>query len=1089
MAIHDGLQNNFDELVRARGMKLFSSGHVLLKQVSQFEASAQILGLENLQVFLKVSDDDFEILVVNGENKKIYEALTGYCSCGQFQRIKICEHICALSMALDETVFGRGLDFPKFMDFIAMKSAPDRFEKTDSSLRMWRQDLSFLRSIVSGGARENLDHKKRPLNAQTQSSYIWYVVEPLKSDRSMEVYFYERKKLKDGTWGRPKKINLNGLRIESLSDRREKKALRLMKGGLNFSQSQRFLRDVDSFSHASLHSDLAAIILDLLHSTGRLGLIQDDNIFETRILSLSWSPQKTVRELVQVFKDDEKQLYKMQQTFVLPQASEHKIPKSFLFPFFESHLALWGQEIVRLKSVCPSELSEELFKRDEILIPYAGEKDFVGFIRDLKYEVKIELPEDFPLKEEVIRPIPVIEIEPVSQDDHFNIYGRVGFEYDGIFHRPFDESSLNQGDDLLHRIKDLSYEQDIIESLRSTPDVLEYSEETYHFLFDEDRFNDAVESLKDRGFEIRAFGKKLKSGCFIGAQVRSHHDWFDVKTGIQFESLTLTPPEILKRLEANRYFVQLNRDEIGFIPNKWLEKVKVLSQLSTARGGGSRLPLGQALILDEIFGEDLKADQKFKDIVAKMRGVDGLKLIRPSRQFAGELRSYQRVGLSWLNFLEEIGLGGCLADEMGLGKTIQVLSYIQKRKQKKVGPFLIVLPKSLMGNWESESRKFTPNLVVSCYEGRERKKLLKSDSILTTDILLVTYGILRQDIKKLKEIDFDGVILDEAQNIKNAKSLTAKAAYSLKGEIRLALTGTPIENHIGELFSLFQFLIPGLFKPYLTSHGPTFRDETLEVILRGLRPFILRRKKEDVLKELPAKTENIIYCEFGAEEKKEYQKLKSFYQGQLSEKVKELGLKRTSFHVLEGLLRLRQFSCHPKLINKDIHLASSKLDTLIDHLQQIKEAGKKALVFSQFTSFLKIVSNALDTHSIKYAYLDGQTKNRDLEINQFKEDSSITSFLISLKAGGVGLNLTCASYCFILDPWWNPAVENQAIDRVHRIGQSDPVFVYRLITRDSVEQRVVELQQSKRELGQDVLASDKMFLSQLSQADFIGLLS
>jgi SNF2 family DNA or RNA helicase len=407
-------------------------------------------------------------------------------------------------------------------------------------------------------------------------------------------------------------------------------------------------------------------------------------------------------------------------------------------------------------------------------------------------------------------------------------------------------------------------------------------------------------------------------------------------------------------------------------------------------------------------------------------------------------------------------------------------------------PSLVVAPRSVVFNWRQEAARFTPDLRVLEYVGSSRAAI--RGSFAQHDVILTTYGTLRRDAEALAAERFDYVVLDEAQAIKNAASVSAKATRVLQARHRLALSGTPIENHLGELWSLFEFLNPGLLGTGATfsqtTTGERLDDEALTLLARGLRPFILRRTKEQVAADLPPKTEQTLYCELERSQRALYDELRAHYRHTLLAEPGGNGFGRSKLHVLEALLRLRQAACHPGLIDrrrtKD---ASAKLDVLVPRLAEAAEEGHKTIVFSQFTSLLAILRGRLDESQLVYEYLDGRTRDRQSKVERFQNDPGCRLFLISLKAGGLGLNLTAAEYVFLLDPWWNPAVEAQAIDRAHRIGQARHVFAYRLIARDTVEERVVELQQRKRRLADAILMADNSLLRDLKREDLELLLS
>jgi len=370
-----------------------------------------------------------------------------------------------------------------------------------------------------------------------------------------------------------------------------------------------------------------------------------------------------------------------------------------------------------------------------------------------------------------------------------------------------------------------------------------------------------------------------------------------------------------------------------------------------------------------------------------------------------------------------------------------------------------------------------------------------SDRFDGYDLVVTTYGTLRRDAIEFKDVQFDYVILDEAQVVKNANTESSKATRLLRSNYRLALSGTPIENHLGELWSLFEFLNPGLlgaasaFK--LNTSSRRNPDEQLRALLASaLRPFILRRTKQQVAKDLPAKTEQTIYCEMQPNQRRLYDDLRDHYRRSLLGLIEREGIKKSKIQILEALLRLRQAACHPGLIDKSrLREPSAKLDVLLPHLSEVLEEGHNVLVFSQFTSLLAILRDRLDRDEIVYEYLDGKTRDRSARVDRFQNDPDCKLFLISLKAGGLGLNLTAADYVFLLDPWWNPAVEAQAIDRAHRIGQSQQVFAYRLIARDTVEEKVLELQRTKRELADSIINADNSLIRSLAREDLELLLS
>jgi superfamily II DNA or RNA helicase len=576
-------------------------------------------------------------------------------------------------------------------------------------------------------------------------------------------------------------------------------------------------------------------------------------------------------------------------------------------------------------------------------------------------------------------------------------------------------------------------------------------------------------------------------------------DWFDLFGDVEFGDVTAPLTDVLTALGRREPFVRLSDGSSGLLPDDWLRRYLPLAAIGEVVGDHLRFRQPQAALLDVLL--DATADSASIDVDAGFRraretlaALGTIGPVDPPPTFVGTLRDYQREGLGWLQFLSQVGFGGCLADDMGLGKTIMVLAMLLARRDDpaRAGrPSFVVVPRSLVHNWIQEAERFAPSLRVRDYSTASRAMDVDLAGI---DVLVATYGTLRRDVLTLKDVPIDYLILDEAQAIKNANTASAKAARLLRPQHRLALTGTPIENHIGELWSLFEFLNPGvlgrsgLFQRAATAAGAD--ADTLNLLARGLRPFILRRTKQQVARELPPRSEQTILCELSKPERRLYEQIRQHYRASVFARVKRDGVRRAQMHILEALLRLRQAACHPALVDPaGQHVSSAKLEVLVSHLQEILDEGHKALLFSQFTTFLALVRRRLDDERISYAYLDGRTRDRAARVEQFQTDSECRLFLISLKAGGIGLNLTAAEYVFLLDPWWNPAVEAQAIDRTHRIGQTREVFAYRLVAENTIESKILELQDRKRALADAILGAGVGGLRGLQQEDLELLLS
>jgi non-specific serine/threonine protein kinase len=612
----------------------------------------------------------------------------------------------------------------------------------------------------------------------------------------------------------------------------------------------------------------------------------------------------------------------------------------------------------------------------------------------------------------------------------------------------------------------------------------------------------AVELPKFRnaGFEI--FGQEnLKryrlrmSAPKATVKVSSGIEWFDVNVDAEFEQTHASMEAIARALQRKDRFVKLEDGSYGILPEIWVRKFHRVLALATPGDDSLRIARTQTMIIDDLvaeFGEPI-CDDEYKKFRARLKSFESIREHSLPQRMTGELRPYQQAGYHWLRFLQEFGFGGILADDMGLGKTIQALAILQdahERNDKFLS--LVVVPTSLVFNWENEAHRFAPDLRVYSHRGTQRKKI--REMFDNVDLVITSYGILRRDIEFLKDFHFHYVILDESQNIKNNLSVNAKAARLLKADYRLALSGTPVENNLGELWSQFAFLNPGMLgslRSFTENYArPIERDHNLEcaeTLQRMLYPFILRRTKEIVAGELPPKLESIVYCEMESEQRTAYSHWREYYRRAVTKSIESVGLFKSKMKVLEGLTMLRQVCCHPYMIDSHYHGSSGKFETFIEMLDGILAEGHKALVFSQYVKMLKIIRKHCDSRGMVYEYLDGQTRDREERVTRFQNDESVRLFLISLKAGGTGLNLTGADYVFHFDPWWNPAVEMQATDRTHRIGQTKKVFSYKLITKDTVEEKILLLQEKKKELVRDIITTDTSVMKSLTREDVDAL--
>ena len=605
-----------------------------------------------------------------------------------------------------------------------------------------------------------------------------------------------------------------------------------------------------------------------------------------------------------------------------------------------------------------------------------------------------------------------------------------------------------------------------------------------------------VAALLGDGWQVEIEQQQLRVARGVDAGVSSGIDWFDLSAEIDYGAASASLPELLAALRRGERTLPLADGSLGIISDEMVQRWQGLAALGRATGATVRFTRAQAGVLDALVAAmpEVRVDALFKSVRERLHRFERVEPAGAPPTFAGTLRPYQSTGLGWMDFLRDFGFGGCLADDMGLGKTVQVLALLDARRAQAAGPSLVVVPRSLVFNWREEARRFAPGLRVLEHGGAGRPRA--GDHFREHDLIITTYGTLRRDAVDFKDLVFDYVILDEAQAIKNPATAAAKAARLLTAKHRLALTGTPIENRLADLWSIFEFLNPGMlstatvFKQATAAAPANGGSDGRASLARGLRPFILRRTKEQVAPELPERLEQTLFLDLEPAERRLYDELRAHYRRSLLGKVTRDGIGRSKIHVLEALLRLRQAACHPGLVSaKHAAGTSSKLDVLVSRLAEVVSEGHKALVFSQFTTLLGFVRSRLDADGIAYEYLDGKTRDREAAVARFQDDPECRVFLISLKAGGLGLNLTAAEYVFLLDPWWNPAVEAQAIDRSHRIGQTRRVLATRLVARDTVEEKVLELQAMKRDLADAIITADNSLIQRMGREDLELLLS
>ncbi len=608
------------------------------------------------------------------------------------------------------------------------------------------------------------------------------------------------------------------------------------------------------------------------------------------------------------------------------------------------------------------------------------------------------------------------------------------------------------------------------------------------------------QDLDQAGYLVQFRGDGQAPRYFLGKpeikiRIGEKLDWFDIQAVISFGTFQIPFLKIRQLILAKKKEFHLPDGSIAIIPDNWFHDYQDLFYFSETRPGeeGVYLKRQHFQLVQEWEDQDLiKTSLRSKTVAdLSLQSKD----FPVPKNFRGTLRPYQLDGYRWMRTRQNAGLGACLADDMGLGKTIQTLCLLQSLKEQgEVLPTLLVMPTSLLYNWEMEAKKFTPQLRVLVYSGPQREKL--QAQVKKTDLILCSFGLVRYDIDWFEKQEFSYVILDESQAIKNPQANITKAVQKLNAKYRLVMTGTPLENSTMDLWSQMNFVNSGLLgtQKYFKDHFQIPIEKKADGDMKKrlyflIKPYLLRREKRQVAADLPEKMESITYCGMSEEQERLYDKTKSFYRDVLLKQIKDEGLQKSRFSVLQGLTKLRQLANHPLLCEEGYVGESGKMEAVLEKLETVLEQHHKILIFSQFVQHLQIIKRALDEQGVAYAYLDGSTTDRKGQVESFQKSDGQSVFLISLKAGGVGLNLTAADYVFLLDPWWNPAAEAQAIDRAHRIGQEKTVFTYKFITKETVEEKILALQQRKLDLANELVTSDESILRALSEDEVLDLLS
>ncbi|HJT88797.1 MAG TPA: DEAD/DEAH box helicase [Bryobacteraceae bacterium] len=1095
MKLSTALRSDFGSGTRLRGASYFLSGSVRIEHGSGVEVRARVRGSRWYEVEISWDEKD---------------GLALACDCPFFESSGPCKHLWATILkaesdghlmavsfngkreydySAEEDIFNfddRGLELPPR----GPARTPARIPKEPE----WRQSLDAIAAP-----------RPYPVETWPARRQLLYAVDVQASSESggLILNLLAREPKRNGEWKKAAAPRLVRGTIGSLPDPADRRILGLLAGSDSFYMSWNSVSASEPISNTwRVVAPLASEVLPLIAAAGR-GMLQLQR-GSAEMQPFTWDDGGPWRFQLRLRREGRN---RCALAGILRRGEEEM---DLSAPVLVTQgLVFTHDRVAPLDEGAAAEWIRHLRRSGPIHAPETDARKLLAAALEHPLAAPLEVPEEWRYQE--LRPAPrpslVVRAAPRDPWNSERLRAQLWFDYEG---RRVPQGAPGHGiydpEARTFLVRDAAAESAAQERLRElglTPAPTYGRQVEPAWDLAPKKLPALARACLEASWHIEAEGKIFRRAAAVRVEVSSGVDWFELHGEADYGESTATLPALLAALRRGDNMVQLDDGSYGLLPEEWLSRFASFAALGIADEDHIRFRRNQAGLLDALLASQPEAccDATFARVRDELRSFQGIRAAAQPAGFCGQLRDYQREGLGWMEFLRRFGFGGCLADDMGVGKTAQVLALLETRRVLRecgepgpdapAGPSLAVVPKSLVFNWKQEAARFTPRLRVLDHTGLARNVR----DFAAYDLVLTTYGTLRRDALEFKDLEFDYVVLDEAQAIKNAGSESAKAVRLLRGRHRLALSGTPVENHLGELWSLFEFLNPGMLgsASVFKMAGGAARnpsEETRALLAHALRPFLLRRTKEQVARELPAKSEQTVFCELEPPQRKLYDELRAHYRRSLLGIIERQGLAKSKIQVLEALLRLRQAACHPGLLDpKRFGDPSAKLDMLMEHLGDVVEEGHKALVFSQFTSLLAIVRDRLDATGMRYEYLDGATRNRQECVERFQNDSTCPLFLISLKAGGLGLNLTAAEYVFLLDPWWNPAVEAQAVDRAHRIGQTRQVFAYRLIARDTVEEKVLELQSTKRDLAAAIISADNTPLRNLQREDLELLLS
>ena len=1072
------LRFDVEDLLQCHGLALTQAGRPL---VSSVDPHLDVdLEQHEIRATVKTKGEPVQVTFMWDEDPEVSEPMTDIvCSCPTSLGYDLCKHTWAVTSLI--------------LQQILQDHSPLTRTMRGGAKNAWKSLLNPLDQFL---AQTRVPEQNQPETLETPPA-IRRLVYKIEEDRGhLVINVYEQFVLKNGTWGKGKKMVWSRLAAESPAELapidREIAAL--------VQKSANSARDYRSYmSYGYFPSNSSPDVWKLLKL-----LTGHPLVFHAAELS---TPLQIVRGDMELVLTPEGQ----DQWIIRPRIGKRMLSECDTYEADPEHGIIglcWTQnELIYWEGPEASVRLIDQLERQPIPIPQAAVPEMLGRLTELERSFKVVYPKEIQGRTLVGNSQIHLRLVPRIADGGLAVELWARPVADGPYFEPGVGTATiaRYNDDAREAVeRDLHAEQTHAEKCQRDLQLDRfYSHRPWRWMIDAGDatldFLAEVQAKSDAPWKIEWSNSSVPRPEVVGEitpgnlqlEIGNDHDWFGVEGTIDIGGTKVPLIAVLNALRGNSRYVQLKGGKWALIAAEFRDRLAALDDLLHRNQSKMNLDITAAPLLEDLFKDQqitIKAAQEWRNALRKLELARNHHPQVPA-DLKADLRDYQVDGFQWLSRLAAWGVGGCLADDMGLGKTVQALAVLVERQ--KVGPTLVVAPVSVGFNWVNETTRFAPTLRPHLYRDTERGEFL--ESVGPGDLVVASYGLLLRDAEYFTKIRWGTLVLDEAQFIKNSRTKSAQVVRELNAEWRLTLTGTPVENQLGDLWSLFRATSPGLFGSW-ERFRERFADpiekqkipERSQALARTVRPFILRRTKAEVLKELPPRTEMILTAELSKPERKLYEDARLFALTQLA--GIDTGKNESRFQVLAMLTRLRQLACHPGLVDEKWKGSSAKLDVLLETVEEIREGQHRALVFSQFTSHLEIIRKALDERNISYLYLDGQTpeKQRRERVEAFQGGKG-DLFLISLKAGGTGLNLTGADYVIHMDPWWNPAVEDQATDRAHRIGQNKAVMVYRVVAQETIEEKILALHEKKRNLVAGIMeGSDQA--GKLSTDELIDLI-